>query len=162
MLIDSWLTWPNLTGCPTWMGRHSRPWLENSVERQAVGFRVTEVMVGGVGEQSYIYKERATAFFSISILPKIGWAMWSMSVLVNFKLGFPFFIGALKQWTDKCDLLSGTRSFVMEVPQAKIICLKAAGAFWVVGHILKREYNCKQFKSNAADWRKRLAVPLPV
>lgn len=116
---------------------------------------------GGMGEQSNIYKERAAAFFSISILPKIVWAMWScsMSVLVNFKLCFPFFfIATLKQWTDKCDLLSGTRSIVTEVPQAKIICLKAAGAFWFVGHIQKPEHNWIQFKSNVADWRKRLTI----
>lgn len=119
---------------------------------------------GDGGVESNIYKERATAFFSISVLPKIVWVMWScsMSVLVNFQLGSPFFIAALKQWTDGCDLLSETRSFVTEVPQAKIICLKAAGAFWVVGHILTREYNCNQFKPNVADWRKRLTVPLPV
>ncbi len=151
---------PNLTGCPNWMGRYTRPWLENSLERQAVGFRVMEVM----GGQSNIYKERATAFFSISVLTKLGWVMWSCSasVLVNFKLGSSFLIAALKQWTDKCDLLSATRSFVTEVPRAKIISLKAAGARWVVWHILKREYNCNQFKSNVADWRKRLTVPLPV
>lgn len=114
-----------------------------------------------MGEQSNIYKEIAAAFFSISILPKIVWAMWScsMSVLVNFKLCFPFF--HCNSQTVNWQMWSSVRNkkHCHGSSTSKNNLLKSCWSILVcIGHIQKREYNWIPFESNVADWRKRLTI----
>jgi len=100
MLIDKPVNFALFCVCKSQSQSHRMPCLNGKIHPSMIGEIPWETSRGvqiyggngGMGEQRNIYKERAAAFFSISILPKIVWAMWScsMSVLVNFKLSFPF------------------------------------------------------------------------